>query len=72
MFISLLTSFIFHDKIPPASVGLAISYTLLMPIYLNWVVKFLSDMEIYMGAVERVQRYAENDFEDYQNECMIF
>lgn len=28
-----------------------------MPIYLNWVVKLLADMEMYFGAVERVQSY---------------
>jgi hypothetical protein len=36
-------------------VGHAVNYTLLIPIYLNWVVKFLADMVMYMGAVERVQ-----------------
>jgi hypothetical protein len=47
-------------------VGLAVNYTLLIPIYLNWVVKFLADMEMYMGAVERVQQYALTPTEDYR------
>ncbi|XP_073824005.1 sulfonylurea receptor [Musca autumnalis] len=45
----------------PSLVGLAINYTLLMPIYLNWVVKLLADMEMYVGSVERIAYYAEND-----------
>lgn len=43
----------------PSLVGLAINYTLLMPIYLNWVVKLLADMEMYIGSVERIAYYAE-------------
>lgn len=45
--------------------GLAINYTLLIPIYLTWVVKFLIDLEIYMGAVERIQRYSVLPTENY-------
>ena len=40
----------------PGSLGLLISYSLLIPIYLAWVVKFVSDIENYMNAVERVMR----------------
>ncbi|XP_065358147.1 ATP-binding cassette sub-family C member Sur [Calliphora vicina] len=43
----------------PSLVGLAINYTLLMPIYLNWVVKLLADMEMYVGSVERIAYYAD-------------
>lgn len=43
----------------PSLVGLAINYTLLMPIYLNWVVKLLADMEMYIGSVERIAYYTE-------------
>uniref|UniRef100_A0A1I8P9M9 ATP-binding cassette sub-family C member Sur n=1 Tax=Stomoxys calcitrans TaxID=35570 RepID=A0A1I8P9M9_STOCA len=43
----------------PSLVGLAINYTLLMPIYLNWVVKLLADMEMYVGSVERIAYYAQ-------------
>lgn len=28
-----------------------------MPIYLNWVVKLLADLEMYIGAVERISHY---------------
>ncbi|KAH8273788.1 hypothetical protein KR044_000666 [Drosophila immigrans] len=43
----------------PSLVGLAINYTLLVPIYLNWVVKLLADMEMYAGSVERIAHYAQ-------------
>lgn len=69
MLVCLVASSLFPDTITPASVGLAINYTLLMPIYLNWVVKFLSDMEMYMGAVERVAHYSNAASEDYRKEC---
>lgn len=48
----------------PSLVGLAINYTLLMPIYLNWVVKLLADMEMYVGSVERIAYYAETQSDD--------
>ncbi|XP_037038028.1 ATP-binding cassette sub-family C member Sur isoform X2 [Bradysia coprophila] len=59
---SLLVVYIDPKKATPSLVGLAINYTLLVPIYLNWVVKLLSDMEMYIGAVERISYYidAEN------------
>ena len=46
------------------SLGLLISYSLLIPIYLAWVVKFVSDIENYMNAVERVMEYTELDHEE--------
>jgi ATP-binding cassette subfamily C (CFTR/MRP) protein 8 len=55
-----------YPDVTPSLVGLAVNYTLLVPIYLNWVVKFLADMEMYMGAVERVQQYALTPTEDYR------
>jgi hypothetical protein len=55
-----------YPDVTPSLVGLAVNYTLLVPIYLNWVVKFLADMEMYMGAVERVQHYALTPTEDYR------
>ncbi|KAG8232068.1 hypothetical protein J437_LFUL011614 [Ladona fulva] len=54
---ALVTSQLLPEVVTPALVGLAINYTLLLPIYLHWVVKFLSDMEAYMGAVERMEQY---------------
>ncbi|XP_075219902.1 sulfonylurea receptor isoform X2 [Lycorma delicatula] len=71
MLVCLIASSLFPDTISPASVGLAINYTLLIPIYLNWVVKFLSDMEMYMGAVERVAHYADATSEDYREEYTV-
>lgn len=38
--------------------GLAISYTLMTPIYLQWVVRFWSELEMYFNAVERVLDYS--------------
>lgn len=55
----------------PPLVGLAINYTLLLPIYLNWIVKFLSDIEMYMGAVERISDCSKLPTEDYKSEGTI-
>ena len=55
---ALVTARLLPHQVTPALVGLAVNYTLLVPIYLNWVVKFLSDMEMYMTAVERLEQYA--------------
>lgn len=62
---SLTAAHFYPQAVSPSLVGLAINYTLLVPIYLNWVVKFLADVEMYMGSVERVQQYAEMEKEDY-------
>ena len=39
-------------------------FSLLIPIYLAWVVKFVADIENYMNAVERVLEYTELDPEE--------
>lgn len=52
--------------ITPALVGLAINYTLLVPIYLNWVVKFVSDVEMYMASVERIVHFIKMSPENYK------
>lgn len=54
---ALFTARMYSDAISPSLVALAINYTLLVPIYLNWVVKLLSDLEMYVGAVERISIY---------------
>ncbi|GAB6030314.1 hypothetical protein CHUAL_005983 [Chamberlinius hualienensis] len=54
-----------NGTVSPSFVGLAVSYTLLVPIYLNWVVRHLSDLEMYMSAVERVHQYTHLDSENY-------
>ena len=48
----------------PAGMGLLISYSLLIPIYLAWVVKFVADIENYMNAVERVLEYTQLETEE--------
>ncbi|XP_037710283.1 ATP-binding cassette sub-family C member Sur [Drosophila subpulchrella] len=52
----------------PSLVGLAINYTLLVPIYLNWVVKLLADMEMYAGSVERIAHYAQGEDPDLERD----
>lgn len=54
------------DRISSASVGLSMNYSLLVPIYLAWVVKFLADIENYMNAVERILEYTHLDSEEGQ------
>lgn len=54
---ALLTAKYFPNSTSPSLVALAINYTLLIPIYLNWVVKLFADMEMYIGAVERISHY---------------
>uniref|UniRef100_A0A1B6JA34 ABC transmembrane type-1 domain-containing protein n=1 Tax=Homalodisca liturata TaxID=320908 RepID=A0A1B6JA34_9HEMI len=66
MVVSLVSAALWPELVSPSLVGLAINYTLLVPIYLNWVVKFLADMEMYMGSVERVTQYASAPSEDYR------
>lgn len=57
---ALVMNLLYPGEISPSLVGLAINYTLLIPIYLNWVVKLYADMEMYIGAVERIQYYIES------------
>lgn len=56
-----------YPHITPALVGLAINYTLLVPIYLNWVVKFIAETEIYFGSVARISTYRYALVENYQD-----
>ncbi|XP_029846376.2 ATP-binding cassette sub-family C member Sur isoform X1 [Ixodes scapularis] len=46
-------------SISPSFVGIAMTYTLLVPIYLNWLVRQVSSVEMYMSSVERVTKYAQ-------------
>lgn len=61
MFISivaaLFTARLYPEATSPSLIALAINYTLLIPIYLNWVVKLGADLEMYIGAVERISLY---------------
>lgn len=59
---AMLLALIVHQRHPglitAGQVGLAISYTLMTPIYLQWVVRFWSELEMYFNAVERVLHYS--------------
>lgn len=57
---ALITASINPDSTSSSLIGLAINYALLVPIYLNWVVKLAAEMEMYVGAVERIQFYIES------------
>ena len=57
----LLALFVFQqrpEQMTAGQVGLAINYTLMTPIYLQWVVRFWSELEMYFNAVERVLHYS--------------
>jgi hypothetical protein len=43
---------------------MAMTYTLLVPIYLNWVVRNLASVEMYMNSVERISEFSELENED--------
>ena len=69
MFVSSVTAVAVAVNSPDVSsavVGLAINYTLLIPTYLVWVVRSLSDVEMYMCAVERVEKYGRLKAEEYR------
>lgn len=51
------TAKIYPEATSPSLIALALNYTLLIPIYLNWVVKLSADLEMYIGAVERISLY---------------
>ncbi|XP_022163687.1 ATP-binding cassette sub-family C member Sur-like [Myzus persicae] len=69
--VALITTTFFSSAISSAMVGLAINYTLLVPVYLNWVVKFFADLETYMSAVERTEEFATIPIENYRSESVI-
>ncbi|XP_058056478.1 ATP-binding cassette sub-family C member Sur [Anopheles bellator] len=63
VFVAILTALITASLRPTSTssslIGLAINYAMLVPIYLNWVVKLFAEMEMYGGAVERIQSLIE-------------
>lgn len=75
---ALFTAKFYPEATSPSMVALAINYTLLVPIYLNWVVKLLADLEMYIGAVERISLYinpndkstSDNDIDESPCELM--
>lgn len=70
VFAAIITSLIISKIYPedpylPSFIGLAINYTLLIPIYLNWCVKLTADLEMYIGSVERITFYTEDHNMEY-------
>ncbi|XP_039304714.1 ATP-binding cassette sub-family C member Sur isoform X2 [Solenopsis invicta] len=53
---ALLSAELYPNRVTPRLVGLAINYTLLVPM-LNWVIKFIAEIELYMGSVARICAY---------------
>lgn len=66
IFAALFSAKLYPNRVTPALVGLAINYTLLVPIYLNWVVKFTAEIEMYMGSVARISTYRNTQPENYR------
>ncbi|XP_062706758.1 ATP-binding cassette sub-family C member Sur isoform X3 [Aedes albopictus] len=60
---ALITASLSPESTSSSLIGLAINYALLVPIYLNWVVKLAAEMEMYIGAVERIQFYIDSSQE---------
>lgn len=73
VFASILISLVMSYRSPgeqsSASIGLSMNYSLLVPIYLAWVVKFIADIENHMNAVERILEYTNLNSEEKQEEC---
>ncbi|XP_017788164.1 PREDICTED: ATP-binding cassette sub-family C member Sur [Habropoda laboriosa] len=65
-FAALLSSELYPNRVTPALVGLAINYILLVPIYLNWVVMFTAETEMYLSSVARISAYRYAPVENYQ------
>ncbi|XP_011635575.1 ATP-binding cassette sub-family C member Sur [Pogonomyrmex barbatus] len=53
---ALLSVELYPNRVTPRLVGLAINYTLLVPM-LNWMIKFSAEIELYMGSVARICAY---------------
>lgn len=65
---ALITSYLLPSESSPSLVGLALGYTLLIPIYLNWVVQLSANMEMYFGACERISYCIENGNQEVERE----
>lgn len=65
---ALITSYLLPNDSSPSLVGLALGYTLLIPIYLNWVVQLSANMEMYFGACERISYCIENGNQEVEGE----
>ncbi|XP_056153641.1 ATP-binding cassette sub-family C member 3 [Lampris incognitus] len=58
-----LFSVIGKEKLTSGSVGLSLSYALMVTMSLNWMVRMTSDLESNIVAVERVKEYSETKTE---------
>ena len=67
VFSSVLSCLIAFDN-AGETLGLALNYSLQVPIYLAWVIKFMTDLESCFNSVERVIEYSELDKENIVNE----
>lgn len=45
-------------------IGFAMTYTLLIPVYLNWLVRTLSQVEMNMHSFERLHKYSQLEMEE--------
>jgi hypothetical protein len=61
----------FPSEASPSLVGLALQYTLLIPIYLNRVVRLFADMEMYFGACERISYCIDSDYQEADTRLTI-
>ncbi|KFM80795.1 ATP-binding cassette sub-family C member 9, partial [Stegodyphus mimosarum] len=66
LFVATLSSMLasIYGDASEAFVGMSMTYTLLVPVYLNWVVRNLASTEMYMSAVERVRNYSKLPIEN--------
>ncbi|XP_065562133.1 ATP-binding cassette sub-family C member Sur-like isoform X2 [Artemia franciscana] len=53
----LLMNQIFPGSLTEAQIGVALNSTLVVPIFLTWIVRFTSECEANMGSVERIQMF---------------
>ncbi|KAM5138247.1 ATP-binding cassette sub-family C member 8 [Mantella aurantiaca] len=55
-----------QDNLTTGLVGLGLIYALMVSNYLNWMVRNLSDMEIQLGAVKRINSLLKTEPENYK------
>ncbi|XP_069823859.1 ATP-binding cassette sub-family C member 8 [Dendropsophus ebraccatus] len=55
-----------NSQLPAGQVGFGLTYALMVSNYLNWMVRNLSDMEIQLGAVKRINSLLKTEPENYK------
>jgi hypothetical protein len=68
---ALITSYLLPNETPPSLVAMALQYTLLIPIYLNWVVQLSANMEMYFGACERISYCIESGNQEAEEKSSV-